>query len=39
MAALDDVCAKKSKVTLLVKGSRSSGMEEVVTMLSNKEKS
>ena len=39
MAALNDVCAKKSKVTLLVKGSRSSGMEEVVTMLSNKEKS
>jgi UDP-N-acetylmuramoyl-tripeptide--D-alanyl-D-alanine ligase len=39
MAALDDVCANKLKVTLLVKGSRSSGMEEVVTMLSNKEKS
>jgi UDP-N-acetylmuramoyl-tripeptide--D-alanyl-D-alanine ligase len=39
IAALDDVCVKKSKVTLLVKGSRSSGMEEVVTMLSNKEKS
>ena len=37
MAALDDVCANKLKVTLLVKGSRSSGMEEVVTMLSNKE--
>lgn len=39
IAALDDLCADKSKVTLLVKGSRSSGMEEVVTMLSNKEKS
>jgi UDP-N-acetylmuramoyl-tripeptide--D-alanyl-D-alanine ligase len=39
MAALDDVCVNKSKATLLVKGSRSSGMEEVVTMLSNKEKS
>ena len=39
MAALDDICEKKSKATLLVKGSRSSGMEEVVTMLSNKEKS
>jgi UDP-N-acetylmuramoyl-tripeptide--D-alanyl-D-alanine ligase len=39
MTALDDVCKEKTKVTLLVKGSRSSGMEEVVAMLCNKEKS
>lgn len=35
--ALADICQKKTKTTILIKGSRSSGMDEVVTTLSNKE--
>jgi len=37
--SLKDIFAEKSKITLLIKGSRSSGMEEVVRILSNKEAS
>jgi UDP-N-acetylmuramoyl-tripeptide--D-alanyl-D-alanine ligase len=35
--ALADICQKKTKTTILIKGSRSSGMDQVVTTLSNKE--
>ena len=37
IAAITDFLAKKTKTTILIKGSRSSGMDEVVKTLSNKE--
>ncbi|MGB1328139.1 MAG: UDP-N-acetylmuramoyl-tripeptide--D-alanyl-D-alanine ligase [Porticoccaceae bacterium] len=37
--ALTDLCAKKTKTTILIKGSRSSGMDEVVSAIANKENS
>jgi UDP-N-acetylmuramoyl-tripeptide--D-alanyl-D-alanine ligase len=35
--AISDLCVKKTKTTILIKGSRSSGMDEVVNTLSSKE--
>jgi UDP-N-acetylmuramoyl-tripeptide--D-alanyl-D-alanine ligase len=37
VSAIADILAKKIKTTILIKGSRSSGMDEVVKTLSNKE--
>jgi UDP-N-acetylmuramoyl-tripeptide--D-alanyl-D-alanine ligase len=37
ISALADILAKKTKTTILIKGSRSSGMDDVVNTLSNKE--
>ena len=37
ITAITDLLAKKTKTTILIKGSRSSGMDEVVKTLSNKE--
>ena len=37
ITAIADLLAKKTKTTILIKGSRSSGMDEVVKTLSNKE--
>jgi UDP-N-acetylmuramoyl-tripeptide--D-alanyl-D-alanine ligase len=37
ISAINDLLAKKIKTTILIKGSRSSGMDEVVKTLSNKE--
>jgi len=37
ICAINDLLAKKIKTTILIKGSRSSGMDEVVKTLSNKE--
>ena len=37
--ALANLCAQKTQTTILIKGSRSSGMDEVVNAISNKENS
>ena len=37
--ALSDLCEKTADTTILIKGSRSSGMDEVVNTLSRKENS
>lgn len=37
ISAVTDILAKKTKTTILIKGSRSSGMDDVVNTLSNKE--
>jgi UDP-N-acetylmuramoyl-tripeptide--D-alanyl-D-alanine ligase len=37
ISAITDLLAEKIKTTVLIKGSRSSGMDEVVKTLSNKE--
>jgi UDP-N-acetylmuramoyl-tripeptide--D-alanyl-D-alanine ligase len=37
ISAINDLLAEKIKTTVLIKGSRSSGMDEVVKTLSNKE--
>jgi UDP-N-acetylmuramoyl-tripeptide--D-alanyl-D-alanine ligase len=39
ITAITDLCAKKTKTTILIKGSRSSGMDEVVNAIANKENS
>ena len=37
ISAITDLLAEKIKITILIKGSRSSGMDEVVKTLSNKD--